>query len=707
MAFLGIAILMGMVALLSLFKIVDRQANKLPAAPWDYAFSVFAMFSLASLFVWNSQGAPLPTFKKPAPPNFSSVMASVGSLSPAATPAPQFRRVDGPAPGLASVADPELRKLFETRGGLGADEDCKTHDEAVRALNASQRDWLVKVLAQRFDPERFGPPPVSPSLGCALGVAASLETIDEPLVGALLAQLNQASLLTYDVAKLLLRAKYLPSEQLVKALESASPNTLRPLLDVVRQVPTNDFEPFASQVQNKRELLQAAYLLVLSHSPIADSRVAEVVRLVLRTRTSLEVKYSALIAASNALPATEALAALTVIARSPTDGDTLAQAVRVANNPQQLAPLVPLILESWDPFNLLDNIPRVETLSQLSYGMTTELPLVAKALLLVPPSVMNWEQRLRSEGERCYRALQSSMSPGADSCIPDVAPTPANSCDGPNYGYSPRLEQVINRIEVDHPKLIGNLKSLLEQPEPRLREFAVHVLGRVDPRDARSLLSTAERDRSLRVAGTALATELTINPGDVSLDKRITEFLKRATSANCFTTRSFHRVVSQLGVQGVEALLHEMQFGGNFEAAADALSDVDHLPSSTEDRLLKLASSERATNCSERGPLVAYLAVLAKIDSQTGMPLNFIDQVLLGSALPNCSEDIRLAAGLNALAKASASNPKAFDLLKRRGALVNRIRAGQAIVNSALLRSSKTDGRRMLREFQLASAEAR
>ena len=684
------AIVFGVFALYAVGKIVQSSVEERPCFPWEYVFAISSMLGVLSLYIANATRLPSAQFR---------------DVAPASKPeGGSFITLGAHGLGTSKLNDPEVKKLFATSGGLGGDEDCKKHVEAIGKLNSAQRDELVKILAQVFDPGRWGPPPLKTSNMCALALAASISPLDERLVGPLLTLINNTPFVAWDAARVLKGAKLLPSNLLSEELARLELKAAAPFMDVLKQVPVDDFEPFASRIGKSTGIEELALLMILARAPRPDERTATHIRKILASPDNGDLRRVALIAAPNALPAQEALQALSELVRLPAGAVTLGIAVAVANDKPALSALVPMMLESWDPFDITGNETRVETLIHLREGLVANLPLAARRMLLVPENRPNWEQLRHRAAENCYRSLGGSGGRSESSCLPDVVPPFGGRCDGRRTDLSPRLQRIIESLATGHPLLMAKLGELLNAGEPQLREFAVRVLGKLGDEAAQRMLQKSELDQSVSVGAAAYAEELRLRPDDSDLKKGIGDYLFIARNAGCFVNSSFLRAVAMLGEQGIAPLLQELEGGASSAAAAEALAGLKSIPTAAEPRLLALLQSPAVTSC-ENAPLISsLLTLLMKIELPTEQSIGFVRRVIDGQELTCCDETKRLRAGLGALAAAAADHPHALELLKSRYSQSDKLPGGQAEINRALLRASPTDGRRVMQEVGLATA---
>ncbi len=598
------------------------------------------------------------------------------------------------------LIDPAVKKLFETSGGLGGDEDCKKYEEEIAKLNTSQRDELVKILSQVFDPDRAGPPPVTNASYCALGIAADLNPLDARLVGPLLTQVAKGNFNGGEAARLLKQAKELPANIVKAELDKLQMSSAINFIDVLEQVPVDSFELFAEQISVSSGVQEIGYLIILSHSPRSYPQAVDRIRKILASPKGEEQRSAALIAAPNLLPPSEALSWLEPLARLPDGALTLNKAITVAKDKSAFSHLVQVMLEAWDPFDLIGNNKRVDTLTQFGRGLTESLPLLARKMVLIPPNTAEWEKKRHAAAERCYRSISGTGAQLERTCWPDVTPPLSNNCDGRLTEISGRLKKIIQSLDTSDPMLLDKLKDLLNSSEPAIREFAVHILARMDDESSRKLLMSIEKDNSLWVAAIAFSAERLRSDLDSGWSDRTKAFLNEARREGCFTSSTaFLQSLPGLGLLGAEALLSETENGVLPVVAARSLEEVERLPVEFELRLLSLLARNEVQRCDNEQLIPSLVTALMKIDPPSDRSMQYVQRVLNGDELRCCQEVTRLRTGLYALARVAVEKPAALSMLKANFTLTKRLPGGESEVNRAILAASPNEGRRVMYEL--------
>lgn len=669
-------------AIVCLAMILRRVANEQPMLPWDYglAISMMVVFALCQI------------------PSLSNTPQFINVAPPSKPEGGSFVAVGLHGISTSSLNDPAIKKLFETSGGLGADQDCKKHGEEIAKFTSTQLDELVKILTQVFDPGRAGPPPLTTSMACALGIAADIDPLDPRLVGPLLVVSAKGDFSAAEAAGLLKTVKVLPAEIVKAELDRLDMKGAGNFLAVLKQVPVDSFDSFAEQLSSTTGVQEIGYLIVLARSPHPYPQVAEHIRRILASPGSEDRRLAAVIASTNSLPASESLRLLEPLARSSGGAVTLHAALAAANDKAAFSPLVPLMLESWDPFDLMGNDIRVDTLAQFGRGLTPSLPLIARKMVLIPPNTPDWDKKRHAAAERCYRSLGGSSAPPESTCSPDVSPPLNGNCEGRLSEISERLKKIIRSFDTSDPALLGKVRELLRASEPAVREFAVHLLARMEDRASRELLRSVERDSSRWVAATAFSTEQLLAAQDAGWIGRANGFLKDSRRDGCFTSSAFLQALPGLGTPGAEALLSEVESGAMPVVAARSLAEAKQLPTDFEPRLVALLASSAVQRCADEQLISPLLTALFKIDPISDNSLSYVRRVFNGDELRCCTELVRLRAAFDALASVAAEKPAALALLKAKFTLAQRLRGGESEVNRALLAASPTEGRRLMRE---------
>ena len=474
------------------------------------------------------------------------------SFRPQAT---QFQSQGQLGSGAQVAIDPTLGRLFSAP--TDTNDKCGERHGEIAALNEMERHLLIRSLVSVLDAEPSTSPPLT-SISCALGLAAGLEGLDLRLIGPLIKQAAAASDTSLAAAALLRRAKMLPAVFVQAELDGLQQSGSGVFIELLKQVPVDNFLPFAAKLASTTGATEIGYLIVLSHAPDAIPEVAKQVRAALVDARGDDRHRAALIAAANALPPSEVIEMLRPLVGRPEFEATLNTAIAVANDKAAFSPLIPLILDGWDPLVLTRNDVKVDTLARFGRELTRFLPLLGRKMLLAPEGVADWKERQLIAIQHC---VESPAGAESRSCLPDITPPLSDRCEGRPAPLSERIEKIVQKLDIADPNLSANLELLVRSTEPAIREFAVHVLARMGSARSRSQLMALERDPSFWVAATAFAVERERVTDAAAWKSRLVGFLNSARSAGCLESAWAAQLLPRLGPVAIEMAVGELASG--------------------------------------------------------------------------------------------------------------------------------------------------